>query len=603
MPDAISVPVTRMRAALTVLRIAWTADRRRSVLVIVLGITQAVTESMFAYWLKLILDGIQLGDARLVSIGAVGVAVSIAGGSALRYATARVRAVLVERAHHGVQRRLLELVGATPTLEIHETPAHLTQLEVLQGREAWQFGQVIPSLFNLMTLLVRIVATALLLVGVHPLLLVLPVFGLPALLVSSKTGSAISSGHDLAAEPTRRFQHLYELATTRGPAKEVRLFRLGEQLLARYALAHGEMQRIRRQVNLHAATLGASTRMVFVAGYFGAIVFVVDRAVDGAASVGDAALTAVLAGQVLGLVTGSSEILTWAWRTLTAAGRLVHLQEVSRAVRRRVDSSVAPPVRLVDGIRLEGVSYRYPHATGKALHDVNLTLSAGTTVAIVGDNGAGKTTLVRLLAGLYVPTSGRITLDGTDLTTVDPERWRERTSAGFQDHARFEFRVQETVGIGDLPRRNDSQAVSRALEQAGAADVLDSMPHGLSTQLGPSWEGGIDLSGGQWQKLALGRAMMRTTPLLLLLDEPTAALDADTEHRLFERWTAVAHKLRTDTGAITILVSHRFSTVRMADLIVVLDAGRIGEIGSHHELIARNGLYAELFELQARSYR
>ena len=235
--------------------------------------------------------------------------------------------------------------------------------------------------------------------------------------------------------------------------------------------------------------------------------------------------------------------------------------------------------------------------------DVNLLLPAGATVAVVGDNGAGKTTLVKLLAGLYLPTNGRISLDGVDLAELDPDQWRQRISAGFQDHARFEFLAREAVGIGDLTRLDDDAAVTAAMDRAGAADLLETLPHGLATQLGPAGDGGIDLSGGQWQKLALGRAMMRTTPLLLLLDEPTAALDADTEHQLFEHWTTAAHQLRQTTGAITVLVSHRFSTVRMADLIVVLDHGAIVEVGSHAELMSHDGLYAELFELQARSYR
>jgi ATP-binding cassette subfamily B protein len=261
------------------------------------------------------------------------------------------------------------------------------------------------------------------------------------------------------------------------------------------------------------------------------------------------------------------------------------------------------PPRLSEGIRLENLSYRYPLAKEDVLHDINLFLPAGATVAIVGDNGAGKSTLVKLLAGLYLPTEGRITLDGVELARVDPQAWRLRVSAGFQDHARFEFTVQETIGIGDLTRLDDPAAVSAAIERAGAADLFDSLPAKLATQLGPNWPAGLDLSGGQWQKLAISRAMMRRQPLLLLLDEPTAALDADTEHQLFERWTAAAHQLRQASGGVTVLVSHRFSTVRMADLIVVLDQGRIVQIGSHLDLIACPGLYAELFELQAQSYR
>jgi ATP-binding cassette subfamily B protein len=260
---------------------------------------------------------------------------------------------------------------------------------------------------------------------------------------------------------------------------------------------------------------------------------------------------------------------------------------------------------LTDGIRLHRLSYRYPLGQEAVLQEIDLHLPAGATVAIVGDNGAGKTTLVKLLAGLYEPTAGRITVDGVDMAHIDPVAWRQRIAAGFQDFARFEFLVRETVGIGDLAAlaNQGDEAVVAALTRAGAADLLESLPKGLATQLGPNWPEGIDLSGGQWQKLAIGRALMRTTPLLLLLDEPTAALDAESEHRLFAQWTSAAHHLRQTTGAVIVLVSHRFSTVQMADLIVVLNGGQVVELGSHQELMARGALYAELFTLQAQSYR
>lgn len=595
--------VSKSRAATAMLRIAWTADPPRALLAFGLSVIEALSQSLFALWLKLLIDGMESSNETTLTVAAVGMSASIVIGSGLSYVGSRVQAKLVERAHHLVERRLMHVVGSTPTLEIHETPAHLTQLEALQTREAWEFGAVIPSLVNLLMLTVRAGAAGILLFSVHPALLVLPVFGLPALLFSSKTGSIVSMAHDLAAEPTRLRAYLYDLATTDAAAKEIRLLGLGDTLQHRFSVAQQEMQTIRRKVGIRGHRIGLAGRLVFLVGYFGAIVFVVRRAVAGDASIGDAVLTAVLAGQVLGLVTGSAEMLTWAWRTLTAAGRFVYLERVSQRALQRVDPAASTPARLVDGIRLEDVSYRYPNGASDALHEVNLLLPAGATVAIVGDNGAGKTTLVKLLASLYRPTSGRITIDGVELASLDPDQWRRHVSAGFQDHARFEFLVRESVGIGHLPEIDDDTAVHTAMERAGATDVLPALPSRLDTQLGPTWPSGIDLSGGQWQKLALGRAMMRTTPLVLLLDEPTAALDADTEHRLFERWTAAAQDLRQSNGAVTILVSHRFSTVRMADLIVVIDKGGVIEVGSHDELIQGKGLYAELFEMQARSYR
>jgi ATP-binding cassette subfamily B protein len=262
----------------------------------------------------------------------------------------------------------------------------------------------------------------------------------------------------------------------------------------------------------------------------------------------------------------------------------------------------APDV-LVDGIRFEHVSFTYPGTDRPVLRDVNMYLPAGTVVAIVGENGAGKSTLVKLLGKLYEPTSGRITADGTDLARVAADGWRERLSGAFQDFFRFELRARRSVGVGDVPRLDDDPAVHTAVDRAGATDVVSGLTDGLDTQLGPTWPDGVEVSFGQWQKLALARGFMRDEPLVLALDEPTAALDAETEHALFERYAAAVQTGRPGNGRITILVSHRFSTVRMADLIVVLDGSRVVETGSHEELMAAGGTYAELYGIQEAAYR
>ena len=596
-------PASDWRAAAVMLGFAWQADPRQALLAFALFALEALALALFAFWLKLLLDGVQGETTGTVGGAVTGLAASIAGTSILAYAGNRVRMQLAERAHHLVERRLMTLVGQTPTLTIHETPAHLTQLELLDG--AWEFGEVIPSLINLCATAIRILTTTLLLWSVHPLLLLLPFFGLPALLLSGQTSGLFDRGNELAAEPSRRATYLFDLATSAAAAKEIRLFRLGEALLARFHAANREIRTIHLWLNVRGELIGLATRVVFLIGYLGAIIFVIRRAVAGTASVGDAVLTAVLAGQVLGLIAASADLVQFTWRGLAAARRYLYLADLAQAARRQVQPNAVIPAQLSDGIRLQQVAYRYPLGQRDVLHEINLHLPAGTTVAIVGDNGAGKTTLVKLLAGLYQPTSGQITIDGVDLASLDSDQWRQRIAAGFQDYARFEFVVRETVGIGDRAALNGNgdESVLAALARAGAADLPATLPNGLATQLGPNWPDGIDLSGGQWQKLAIGRAMMRTTPLLLLLDEPTAALDAETEHRLFEQWTTAAQHLRQSTGAVTVLVSHRFSTVQMADLIVVLNGGQIVESGSHRTLLAQGGLYAELFELQAQSYR
>jgi ATP-binding cassette subfamily B protein len=244
------------------------------------------------------------------------------------------------------------------------------------------------------------------------------------------------------------------------------------------------------------------------------------------------------------------------------------------------------------------------------LEEVSFELPAGSVVAIVGENGAGKTTLVKLLAKLYEPTAGRILVDDVDLSRLPTENWRARLAGAFQDFFRFEFLARHAVGVGDVVRMDCESAVGMAVSRAGAEDVIERLGQGLQTQLGKMWPGGVELSFGQWQKLALARGFMRDRPLLLVLDEPTAALDAETEHALFERYAAAARRASDEEthggwsdGRVTILVSHRFSTVRMADLIVVLRGSRVVEVGTHDELMAREGTYSELYSIQAASYR
>jgi ATP-binding cassette subfamily B protein len=286
---------------------------------------------------------------------------------------------------------------------------------------------------------------------------------------------------------------------------------------------------------------------------------------------------------------------------LDASRRLAWLEDYAAAAGERADLAV--PARLDEGIRMEGVSFRYPATDRLVLQDVDLHLPAGSVVAIVGENGAGKTTLVKLLCRFYEPTEGRIEIDGHDLSRMPAGEWRARCAGAFQDFFRFELAARHVVGVGDLPRMDEVPAVETAVTRAGADDVVAGLRSGLETQLGPTWRDGVEVSFGQWQKLALARGFMRDDPLLLVLDEPTAALDAETEHALFERYAASARGGEADgNGRVTILVSHRFSTVRMADLIVVLDGARVVEFGSHEQLMADNGQYAELYNIQAAAY-
>jgi ATP-binding cassette subfamily B protein len=300
----------------------------------------------------------------------------------------------------------------------------------------------------------------------------------------------------------------------------------------------------------------------------------------------------------IGATVGEIGFLRGIW--MDGSQRLAWLEDYAAAL--EPDADLPVPDRLVDGVTFEHVSFAYPGTDRLVLEDVSLELPAGAVVAVVGENGAGKSTLVKLLAKLYEPTSGRIVVDGAPLARIPAEAWRARLAGAFQDFFRFELPARHSVGVGDVPRVDDEPAVVAAVGRAGADDVIDGFAAGLDTQLGPTWPGGVEVSFGQWQKLALARGFMRDEPLVLVLDEPTAALDAETEHALFEHYAAGARR-GAEQGRITILVSHRFSTVRMADHIVVLDGAHVVEVGSHADLMAKGGQYAELYEIQASAYR
>jgi ATP-binding cassette subfamily B protein len=403
-----------------------------------------------------------------------------------------------------------------------------------------------------------------------------------------------------AAAAGRLARHLFLTATTAPPGKEVRVTRIGPRLVEERREAWERWYRPVAAARRASAAWHALAWTVFGAAYVGAIVFVSSGL---RAPAGDVLLVLAAGSRLAAYVdatVGELGFLRGIW--LDGSRRLAWLEDYAASLVASADVPV--PARLAEGLRLEGVSFAYPGTERLVLDAVDLVLPAGTVVALVGENGAGKTTLVKLLCKLYEPTSGRILADGAPLGRMRADEWRSRLAGAFQDFFRFELPARHSVGVGDVPRRDDLAAVAAAVARAGADDVVARLPAGLDTQLGPTWPGGVELSFGQWQKLALSRGFMREQPLLLVLDEPTAALDAETEHALFERYAAAARAAGGNgAGGLTILVSHRFSTVRMADLIVVLEGTRVAQVGTHEELMARPGPYAELYGIQAAAYR
>jgi ATP-binding cassette subfamily B protein len=391
---------------------------------------------------------------------------------------------------------------------------------------------------------------------------------------------------------------LFAIATTAPPGKEVRVTGIGERLITDRRAAWDRWYLPVAAARWGSAFWHALGWALFGLAYVGAVVFVSAYLRAPASAV----LLVLAAGARLsgyiGATVGEIGFLRGFW--MDGSRRLAWLEDYAASVAAAGDLPV--PAVLRQGLRLDHVSFAYPGTTRVVLDDVSLTLPAGAVVAIVGENGAGKTTLVKLLAKMYEPTSGAILVDDTPLARLPAAAWRARLAGAFQDFFRFEFHAGHTVGLGDIPRMDQEPALAAAIDRAGAGDVLQKLPGGFATQLGPTWPNGVELSFGQWQKLALARGFMREQPLLLILDEPTAALDAETEHALFERYAAAVHGVG-ESGRVTILVSHRFSTVRMADLIVVLDGAKLVEVGTHEELMSKGGQYAELYGIQAAAYR
>ena len=570
-----------------------------------LSLLAALPDALIALWLKLLADGVLGGNGRRVMGAAVGLGVSAAATWFLRVISDRTQRRFRDRVTIALESHVARLQAAVVTIAHHERPEYLDRLAVLRD-QVFVLDHMYMSLFSTCGWILRLAVTVLLLVSIHPALALLALFALPAVLTSTWRPGVERAAEERGASANRLARHLFNTATTAPPGKEVRVTGIGDRLVQMRRNAwerwYGPVARARWS----SAVCHALAWAVFGAGYVGAVVFVSASLRQGAGQV----LLVLAAGSRLsayiGATVGEIGFLRGIW--LDGSRRLAWLEDYAAALAEDTDAPV--PARLTEGIRLEHICFTYPGTTRRALEDVNLEFAPGSVVAIVGENGAGKSTLVKLLCRMYQPDEGRILIDGADLAHMPAEEWRSRLAGAFQDFFRFEFKARHTVGIGDVPRLDDEPAVVAAIDRAGAGDVVQRLPAGLESQLGPTWPEGVEVSFGEWQKLALARGFMRDHPLLLVLDEPTAALDAETEHALFERYAAAARRGRlgravadTPDGRITILVSHRFSTVRMADLIVVLDGARVLEVGTHEALLAKGGSYAQLYGIQAAAYR
>jgi len=563
----------------------------------VLALLAALPDALLALWIKLLADGLLRSNRTLLLASAVGLGVSASATWFLRIISDRTQRRFRDRVAVALESHVARLQASVATIAHHERPEYLDRLAMLRD-QVFVLDHMYMSLFSTCGWILRLAVTVALLMSVHPALALLALFALPTVLASTWRPGVERVVEERVASANRLARHLFTIATSAPPGKEVRVTRIGDRLVRerREVLErwYGPVAAARRS----SAAWHMLGWAIFGAAYVGAVVFVASRP---AATAGGVLLVLAAGSRLSAYISatvGEIGFLRGFW--LEGSRRMAWLEDYAASLTE--DLTETAPGRLVHGIRLEHVSFAYPGTTRRVLEDVNLDLKPGSVIAIVGENGAGKTTLVKLLCRMYVPDEGRILVDNADLARIPADEWRSHLAGAFQDFFRFEFQARHTVGLGDMPRLDDQPAVITAISRAGAEDVVERLPLRLDTQLGATWPEGAEVSFGQWQKLALARGFMRDRPLLLVLDEPTAALDAETEHALFERYSAAARSATSD-GRITILVSHRFSTVRMADQIVVLDGARVVETGTHEELMAKGGQYAELYSIQAAAYR
>jgi len=393
----------------------------------------------------------------------------------------------------------------------------------------------------------------------------------------------------------RELDYLRFVGASDETAKEVKIFGLSNFLIDRFKNLSGEYYRKNRDLSVRRAGWGTLLTILGTAGYYGAYIWIVERAVSRTISIGDLTF---LAGSFRQLRSSMEGILLQ-FSGLTQEA--MYLQDLFdffkiKPLIHSPGQSLPFPNPVREGFVFENVGFKYTNSDRWANRNLNFTLPVGQKLALVGENGAGKTTLVKLLARLYDPTEGRILLDGHDLREYDLLDLRRNVSVIFQDYVRFKMTAGINIAVGDIDERTNRPRIENSAERSLADAVIAKLPGGYEQQLGRSFGKGVELSGGEWQKVALGRAYMRDAQMLIL-DEPTAALDARAEYEVFQRFAQLTE------GKTSVIISHRFSTVRMADRILVLEGGRLLEIGSHEELIAKEGRYAELFQLQARGYQ
>jgi ATP-binding cassette, subfamily B, bacterial len=579
--------------------LVWTTSRLLTLLLIILSLAAGVLPALVAYVGKWLVDAVVYaaahdggGDRALTFV--LLEAGLIIGTAAVQRVIGICQALLRAQLGHRVNVLILEK-ALTLELRHFEDSEFYDKLTRARREASSRPLSLVMRTFGLVQNVISLVTYGALLLGFSPLAVaVLAGAAIPVFAAETRFSGEAFRLFRWRTPETRQQMYLETVIAREDSAKEVMLFGLGPTLLGRYDDIFRRLYVEDRNLTLRRGTWGFVLGLLSTGAFYGVYAWIVLETAARHISLGDMTMYVLVFKQGQSALSAALAAIGGMYEDNLYLSNLYELLETEVPPAR---GSVEVGARPGDGIRFEEVSFTYPGSERSALESVSFHLPPGRKLALVGENGSGKTTLIKLLTRLYEPTAGRILLDGTDLREWDIATLRHRIGVIFQDFVRFQFLVGENIGVGDVEALEEEPRWIEAAEKGMAAPFIAELPLNYRTQLGRWFQGGRELSLGQWQKVALARAFMRQGADILVLDEPTASMDAGAEALIFQRFREV-----TKTQ-MAIVISHRFSTVRMADHIIVLAGGRILEEGSHEELVAKGGHYAHLFSLQAAGYR
>ena len=584
-------------------KLVWQTDRWATIVLGFLTLGGALLPASQAWVGKLIVDGvvasIQRGaDPEVVRRVFVYLILELALfllNTGLNHARRLIQQLIQLQLANRIRGEIIQK-ALTLDLAFFEHPDFYDRLQNARRESGYKPVDLINDTFLIVQNTITLISFAVLLLRFSPwLVIILLVTSIPAFIAETRFSEEGFRLLTRRAPETRQINYLSRLLTEDTSAKEIKLFNLGETLLTRYMTLFDKFFREDKSLALRRAVAGFGLGLIATLGFYGSYAWIVWHTVQGKISLGDMTLylTIFRQGQSTfqGILSGVGSIYE---NNLFMANLFDFLglkPQMGVAAR---NQGLSVPLR--SGIEFRRVGFRYPESEEWALRDIDLTIRPGEKIALVGPNGAGKTTLIKLLSRLYDPTEGMILIDGVDIRELDPLDLRQRIGVIFQDFVRYHLAASENIGVGQIEALDRLEQIIESARKSGADSIIENLPDGYQTMLGRWFHGGHELSVGQWQKIALARAFMRDAEILVL-DEPTASLDAETEYEIFRRFQELT------VGKMAILISHRFSTVRMADRIVVIQEGRVAEIGSHQELLNQGGIYGHLFSLQAEGYR